>query len=243
MNAFPAKYYYLLNGWVLRFTGGITYRANSVFPINYFGDESQIVHDIEIVEIAYQKFSLPTIFTMHDFYKPRNLDELLKNRGYEEDSPTNALFTKIDNLKRKEVNSDYKYELHHHRTKDFSTLLARNTDKDEEQQVIINQISERIFIPQKCFILATHNSRAIGTLMGVVNPEGYLYISDLFVTPDHRGKFVATSMIFTLIDDWAKKQNAKYIWLQVEVENHQAAKLYESLGMEKVYYYYYLRSH
>ncbi len=243
MNAFPSKFYYFLNGWVVRFTGGITYRANSVFPINYIGDETQIEKDIEVVEKEYKKYGLPTIFTMHDYFKPENLDEILKIRGYKEDSHTNALISEINEIKRSEINRYYNYEIYNNRIPEFSNLLAQYTNKDEEQQEIITEISRRITIPKKCFILAKFKEKVVGTLMGVLNSEGYVYVSDLLVAPDHRRNNIATSMIFTLIDEWALKNNARYIWLQVEVQNRIANKLYEDLEFRKAYYYYYLKLH
>ena len=242
MNAFPSKFYFFLNGWILRITGGITYRANSVFPLNYTGAETHIEKDIEIVEKAYEKFGLPAIFTMHDYFQPENLDAILKSRGYKEDSHTNALYLEIDKVRRKNLNQDYDYEIHDYRTKEFSNLLAQYTKKDEKQQEIINEISNRIIIPKKRFIIANYNGKVVGTLMGVLNAEGYVYISDILVIPDHRRNAVARSMIFTLLDQWAVKENAKYIWLQVEVENRDAHKLYNTLGMKKAYDYYYLKS-
>jgi len=241
MNAFPSKFYFFLNGWILRLTGGITYRANSVFPINYIGDETQVEKDIDIVEQAYEKFGLPSIFTMHDYFEPTNLDEILKNRGYKEDSHTNALIVDINRIKRKEVNQNYDYEIFNHRTEEFSNLLAQFTKKDQEQQEIINKISNRIIISKKRCIIAKYNGKVVGTLMGVQNPEGYVYISDILVLPDHRRNSVASSMIFTLLDEWAINENAKYIWLQVEMENRDVHKFYEALGMRKAYYYYYLK--
>jgi ribosomal protein S18 acetylase RimI-like enzyme len=242
MNAFPSKFYYFLNGWVLRFTGGMTYRANSVFPLNYIGTETQIENDINIVEKAYKKYGLPTIFTMHDYFKPENLDRILKNRGYKEDSPTNALFSEINKIKRREINDNYDYEIHDNRVSDFSDLLAHYTNKNEEQQEIISEISRRITIPKKCFVLARNKGKVVGTMMGVLNPEGYIYLSDLLVVPKYRRNNIETSMIFTLIDEWALNNNAKYIWLQVEVQNHNANRLYEDLEFKKAYYYYYLKS-
>jgi len=242
MNAFPSKFYFFLNGWILRLTGGLTYRANSVFPINYTGDETQVEKDIDIVENAYKKFGLPSIFTMHDYFQPENLDAILKSRGYKEDSHTNALYLEISKVKKRVINQNYDYEIYKYRTKEFSNLLAQYTKKDEEQQEIINEISNRIIIPKKRFIIAKYKGKEVGTLMGVLNAEGYVYLSDILVIPDHRRNAVASSMIFILLDQWALNLNAKYIWLQVEVENYDAHKLYETLGMKKAYNYYYLKS-
>ncbi|MFX0043710.1 MAG: GNAT family N-acetyltransferase, partial [Candidatus Hodarchaeota archaeon] len=198
--------------------------------------------DLTIVEKAYKSYGLPTIFMMHDYFKPDNLDTILKDRGYKEDSHTNALFSEINEVNRSEINTEYNYEIYDRRTDVFSNLLATYTNKDKEQQKIIDEIVNRILISKKCFIISKMNEKVVGTLMGVLNPEGYIYLSDLLVVPDHRRNKLATSLILTLIDNWAVKNKAKYMWLQVEEENHNANRLYEKLGFKKVYHYYYLIS-
>lgn len=54
MNSWPAKHYYFLNGWILRFTDGVTSRANSVFPVRYTGTQKTLDEDIDLVEKAYK---------------------------------------------------------------------------------------------------------------------------------------------------------------------------------------------
>lgn len=48
-------------------------------------------------------------------------------------------------------------------------------------------------------------------------------------------------MFKTVSKEWALVNGAKKVWLQVELENSNALKLYENLGMTKIYNYYYLR--
>lgn len=240
MNAVPAEYYFFLNGWILRFTGGIIYRANSVFPLEYRG--KNIENDIEIVENAYNSYGLPPVFTMHEHFEPKNLDLILKKRGYKECYHTNALISKIDEKKTNEINSNYSYEIYDQRIEVFSNFLATYSNKDKIQQEILNKIANRIKVPKKCFNLARIKNQVVGTLMGVLNPEGYLYLSDLVIHPDYRREKLATSLIHTLITQWAIKNKAKYIWLQVEEDNYNANKLYEKLGMKRLYHYYYLKA-
>ena len=68
MNSWPAHHYYFLNGWIMRFTEGVTSRANSVFPLNYTGDPNNLERDIIFVEKAYQAYNLPAIFTIPDYF-------------------------------------------------------------------------------------------------------------------------------------------------------------------------------
>ena len=77
--------------------------------------------------------------------------------------------------------------------------------------------------------------------MGVLNPQGFLYIGDVLVHPHFRRKQVATSLLTKLIVDWAIPNDSKYIWLQVENDNFGALNLYKRLGMKKIYNYYYMK--
>jgi len=241
LNSWPAEQYYFLNGWILRFNKGVTYRANSVFPIYYTGNSNQIEGDIEIVEKAYKLHGLPSIFTMHECFEPGNLDIILKNRGYMEEDHTNALIALVDEIHISEINRNFEYEISNVRNDAFSGLLAKFTQRDSNQQVIINEITNRIILPIKCFILVKKQNEIVGTLMGVLNSYGYVYIADLFVTPDYRRSGIASSLIAVLLKNWAIPNGAKYIWLQVEIENNNAMKFYKHLGMIKAYNYYYLR--
>jgi ribosomal protein S18 acetylase RimI-like enzyme len=241
MNAWPAEQYFFLNGWILRFTKGVTYRANSVIPINYTGNITLIEDDIEMVENAYKTFSLPTIFTMHENFEPKKLDEILRNRGYIEQDRTDALLMQVNNLEINQINKDFSYENYDDRVDDFSSLLTRFTKRDKYQQEIIKEITSRIVVPKKCYIIAKLEGEPIGTLMGVLNSHGYLYIADVFVVPEFRRQKIASSMLKTIIKEWAVSNGAKNIWLQVELQNNDAMKLYENLGMKRIYSYYYLR--
>lgn len=241
MNAWPAEQYFFLNGWILRFTKGVTYRANSVIPINYTGNSARIENDLEIVENAYRSFNLPTIFTMHEYFEPKELDRTLRNRGYIEQDRTNALLMQVQKLDIKNVNSKFSYEIHNERVREFSSLLAKFTKRDKFQQEIIEEITNRIIVPKKCFVVAKWQGEPIGTLMGVLNPHGYFYVADVLVIPEFRRQKIASSMLKTVIKEWAILNGAEYIWLQVELQNLNAMKLYENLGMNKVYSYYYLR--
>ena len=241
MNAWPAEQYFFLNGWILRFTKGVTYRANSVIPLNYTGKSTLIEKNIEMVENAYSSFTLPTIFTMHEYFEPKELDGVLRSRGYIEQDRTNALLMQVQNLDLKNINNEFNYEIHDERINEFSSLLAKFTKRNRYQQEIIKEITARIIIPKKCFVIAKWRGETIGTLMGVLNPHNYFYIADVFVNPEFRCQKIASSMLKTVIKEWTMPNGAENIWLQVELQNLNAMKLYENLGMKKVYSYYYLR--
>jgi RimJ/RimL family protein N-acetyltransferase len=241
LNSWPAKNYYFLNGWILRFNDGITSRANSVFPVRYTGTQKTLDKDIDIVENAYKAYGLPSIFTMHDFHEPVNLKHKLLNRGYQSYDHTTALGLKIDEIQHKEINNTFEYIISNSRMKEISEFLARFSKCNEGDQFIIQKINKRIIIPKKCYMITKQGDKVIGTLLAVLIPQGYLYIGDVFVHPDYRRQDIATSMLNRLIDKWALLNGARSIWLQVEKNNNKALNLYCKIGMIELYNYYYMK--
>lgn len=240
MNSWPAKYYFFHKGWILRFTNGVTYRANSVLPLDYYGNRKTFNSDLDLVEKAYQIYNLPTIFTMHDYYKPRYLHKELINKNYREVAYTVALGARIINITPKDVNENYDYSFQNKRNGDFSYFLSKHSSRSEEQQKTINSITQRIKILNKCFIVVKFQDLIIGTLMGVLDLNGYLYLADIFVDPTYRNQGIAKSMIYKIIHEWVNPRYINLVWLQVEIENKHAINLYENIGLKELYNYYYL---
>jgi len=241
INSWPAQYYFFHNGWILRFNDGVTSRANSVIPLNYYGNKTIIYKDIETVERAYQKYNLPTVFMMHDFHKPSYLRNKLIERGYMEFDFTIGMGCHIKDIKSLKVNNIITYSLYNERTTEISDFLAKYSARPKDQQIIIREITQRIKIPKKCFILARHQEKIIGTLMGVLDQKGILYLADIVVDPNHRRKGIAISLFYKATIEWALPKNAKFVWLQVEIVNINAIKLYKKLGLKELYNYHYLK--
>lgn len=241
MNSWPADSYYFLNGWILRFTDGVTARANSVFPLNYTGNLNTVEKDINFVEKAYQAYKLPAIFTMSDFFEPDYLNTKLLELGYQQlGCITHTMIASVQDLNDETINEEFAYIFYSERVKGFSNFLASYSKRDQEAQKVLDALTKRIVIPQKRFIIAKFENRVVGTLMGILDLHGFLYIADMLVDPDFRKQKISTSMFFKIIKDWGIPNGVKKIWLQVESENKEATNLYTKLGLEKAYSYYYL---
>ena len=241
MNCWPAYHYFFLNGWILRFTGGVTARANSVFPLNYHGKPNDLERDLNLVEKAYKVYNLPTIFTIPEVFEPNNLDLKLKERGYQQlGCITNTMIISIENSRDEVINEEFTYIFHTKRVEEISNFLARYSKRNKEEQKVLEALTNRIVIPKKRFIVASYDNEVVGTLLGILDPHGYLYIVDVLVHPNFRQQKIATSMFFKIIKNWGTSNGIEKIWLQVEAENQEAMNLYTKLGFDKVYSYYYL---
>src|SRR5712691_2036701 len=78
-NAFPSLRQILLDGWLLRFSDGLSRRANSVNPLR--ADSGNIDAVIDAAEGLYRRQGLPTIFRVPSIVGPA-LDRELAALGY-----------------------------------------------------------------------------------------------------------------------------------------------------------------
>ena len=241
LNSWPAKDYYFINGWILRFNNGITDRANSVVPLTYWGKNAN--SDIDEVERIYEKMNLNPSFMVFDYYEPKTLKSLLVKRKYSLVSPTEVMIAKLKALTFSNIDEIYTYYTFDSRNSEFSRFISKFSHWTDDDQIIIKKISDRIKIPEKKYLLVRSNEEVIASLMGVLVRRKYLYIADVLVHPNYRQKKIATTMLYRLLEDWAIKKGTQYIWLQVEESNKIAHKMYDSLGMTTLFKYSYYKKY
>jgi GNAT superfamily N-acetyltransferase len=239
LNSWPSKDYYFLNGWILRFNDGITDRANAVVPLNYYGSNPD--KNIKDVEKIYRKINLIPSFMIYDHCKPDNLKSLLLNRGYNVVSPTRVMTSTPDDLINPSLNTEFEYNFFDDRVHNFSRFISKFSHWTESEQECISRLTNRIIIPKSKFIIVKNEKNTIACMMGVLTNNFHLYIADVLVDPSFRRKQIASTMFYKLINEWAIQKGVKTIWLQVEVQNVKAVKLYQKLGMKIAFSYCYLK--
>ena len=75
------------DGWLLRFSGGFTGRANSISVI--YPSRKEMAEKVEYCEKCYAKQGLPTLFKLTEY--DTELSDYLKKRGYEVVTPTDVM--------------------------------------------------------------------------------------------------------------------------------------------------------
>ena len=241
MNSWPALDYYYLRGWILRFSKGVTWRSNSVLPLNYHGSRKTLDQDINHVENAYTSLNLTPAFMMFDYHQPRILKKILNTYNYGEYDNTKTLICPPNEFNSRVLNTDVSYEFYNTRVQEISSFMAKYSSRSEQDQKEIELISNKIKFPQKRFIVAKFDEHIIASMMTVLDPRGYLYFSDILVLSEYRRKGIATSMMHKAIFEWSNPSLVKYIWLQVEDRNDAALMFYDKLGMKELYSYSYYR--
>jgi len=232
-NAWPAKTYIFLHGWVLRLSEGVTKRANSVLPLRYTGQN--LLKDVKTVEKIYKEKSLPVIFQLPDYCEPHNLQETLLSLGYVSTDETLVMVAEREDI-HTIVNDGYTYSLEHKGVDRWFQALADFSHYSRKSLEGRKTIIKRIPF-SKVFCCARQSNEIIGVGLGVIERE-YLGIYSLVVNPDYRRKGIGQSMVAQMIQ-WGRSHSAVHVYLQVQGDNSGAISFYRKIGFEELYRYRY----
>ena len=84
------------------------------------------------------------------------------------------MIASIHELRNENINEEFTYIFKSERGPEFSDFLATYSLRDQNAQRVLQALAERIIIPQKRFILAKFRKKIIGTLMGILDLNGFL---------------------------------------------------------------------
>src|SRR2546425_10251360 len=94
LNAFPSLKQAILGGWLLRFSEGLSRRANSANPLQ--PDHAPPEAVIEAIERLYRRQGLPAIVRVPSFLA--TIDPLLEARGYRSEGESCVLYGAINGV-------------------------------------------------------------------------------------------------------------------------------------------------
>ncbi|MBN2228600.1 MAG: GNAT family N-acetyltransferase [Candidatus Thorarchaeota archaeon] len=228
----PAKEVHMYRRWILFWDNGITWRANSVLP---YGGLDGITLDeaIEYVIEFYQTRRTPPAFKLTDACRPEGLDAALTQKGF-----TKHMITLFQTAQIGEISCSIpRIEVDIFQVTEQSlTDLFYKTGFEKKMIDVRRGIIERIE-GHKCIARVKIHGNIAGLGLGVVQDE-WLGLFSIRTLPEYRGKGVAWSVTCALAI-WAEDLGAKNAFLQVEAENKPAIALYESMGFETLYEYWY----
>ena len=231
MNAWPAMRTLNYDGWVLRFADGYTKRANSVYPL--YPSEMDLNEKIEFCESFYRDQSLPAAFKMTAASTPPKLDARLEKRGYRAVSHTSL---QLLDLAQEKYETKGNVELASKDTEAWHAAFARMNNVNPTYRVTHENIL-RAILPDKCYVAVRMDGHIIGCGLGVLQ-AGYLGIFDIVIDSEHHRQGNGTGLMQSLLA-WGAQQGAHTAYLQVMCNNQPALRLYEKLGFEEKYQYWY----
>ena len=230
-SAWPALATELFDGWVLRFAGGYTKRANSVTPLvaSTLPDEEKIAY----CEQRYAEQGLPAIFKLTA--ASQNLDDKLAVRGYSQ--------IDLSSVQQRELlNFAFEADSAVRMSGQVSDLWFEKFAELNQVAVVHQTAARQMLASYVCptqFAALYQGEEAIACGFAIIQ-QYTLVLYDIVSDSQQRRQGYALRLIKQLLA-WGKNNGATSAVLQVVVANDPAMALYAKLGFTEQYRYWYRR--
>lgn len=233
-NALPAEMVQVVDGWRLRFTWNIARRANSVWP-NAAGDYHSLQEKLQTVEAFYGRFHTPVRFQMTPAAQPSNLDEILAERGYRQDSMVDVQTADLATVLA-QAEPAHQVVVSPNLDADWFTAYRELGGFSSFNAEVRRRLFQRIATPA-VYTAVWINGRIIGVGTGVYE-RGWVGVFNMQTHPEYRRQGIATAILHALAE-WGQEQTATKMYLQVAENNEAAQTVYGRLGFTTLYTYHY----
>jgi len=246
LNAWPAMQQLLLDGWLLRFAQGFTKRANSVVPL-YPGERhpgeqhpgeqppgAQTLADkVRFCENLYARERLKTIFRLTSIGAGHaGLDDFLAARGYRHQDATDVLTRSLEDP----APAPPQARLCILPIERWLDVYGELTGMPSTARALHGAILRGIPLPCAYAVIGSaEEPMACG--LAVLEQE-LVGLFDVVTHPEARRAGHATELVEGLLG-WARDNGARRAYLQMVAANDAARALYDRLGFEPLYHYWY----
>jgi N-acetylglutamate synthase len=228
--AWPALETADIDGWLWRYSGGGSQRANSVSALGFQGADVDAA--IAEAEARYRARGASAMFQVCDVNAPADLDERLQRRGYRLQEPCTALAKSI--ASDASGGHDPDIEIGHAPSEAWlSVYLAGITPSRRD-------LAPRILagVPAPCaFLLLRDRGAPAATALCVVG-DGVAIAECVMTRTDLRRAGVGSRVMLGL-EAWGARQGATLAALQAVAANAPAQGLYAKLAYVRVGSYHY----
>ncbi len=253
LNAWPSYRIELYDGWLLRYSHNYTYRTNSVEQI---GESTIPVSEkVAYCEDVYRALHCPTNFKIHPLLDP-SFDAMLEERGYQVKHTTEVMTTPINDVNLMHASgreflfenrlnlptlvhydNDITVELKAYVTEEWLRgLFSLNGTSDPTLRRIVPKMYAAI--PKKTIVASIElDGRIVATGLAICDRE-WAGIYAVYVSPSCWKRGYARAICSTLLRE-ARELGAVKAYLQVVQGNSKAKRLYETLGFEDFYTYWF----
>lgn len=235
-NAWPAAVVQIVDGWRLRFTWGVTRRANSVWP-NNTANRFSVAEKLTLVEDFYDRWGSRARFQVCPAAQPANLNAILAERGYCSDALTAVQIAPLTTvLAGTEPKAAYNVTVSDTFDEEWFATYCQaeqvSTHTAEARRTILQRIG-----PRTGYALLRLEGRPVAIGLAVAE-QGWAGIFNMATQPEFRRQGAATAILRALAE-WSQQQQATQMYLQVMEDNTPALALYARIGFETLYHYHY----
>ena len=218
VKAWPAFETANIGGWLWRYSGGGSQRANSVSTVDFTGDDPDAA--LDEAEARYRAKGVRSQFHTFNLTRPAGLPDRLRARGYREGEATLTLFKSPE---PGVVPADI--EQTDAPTPDWRAVYLGAIT--ESRRAVNARILDTIPGP-RAFFACRQDGRVISTALSVTG-FGAAVVECVATAVEARRQGGAEAVLRAL-EGWAHAQGVAAIGLQVVATNTPALALYQRLG-------------
>lgn len=232
LNAWPSHQIQVYDGWLLRFSYFYTHRTNSVEQI---GDSTiPLPEKVDYCENIYRHWGTPCIFKISPLVDP-DFDLYLKNRGYTIAHSTQVKTMDLDQYTPRP--SDISVNLDKEISWDWLDALfsLKGTTSMIHRKIVPTMYSA---IPKDTVAASIcHDGKIIAIGLGILDRD-HIGLYAIHVDPQYRRRGYGQAICTSILNE-GMRQGAHHAYLQVVPDNASARTLYDSLGFNHCYDYWF----
>ena len=228
VHAWPALETVRLNGWLWRYSGGGSQRANSVSPLEFAGGDVDTA--IAEAERLYRARGMAAMFQICDLAVPGDLDQRLERAGYRLQEPCTCLAKELDAAATMPLG----IEVGDTASEDWLSVYCAGITASRRDSAPV--ILARVPAP-RAFLLLRQDLRPVSVALAVAS-EG-LVIAECVATRAEYRRRGASAQIMRALEAWGVAQGATVAALQAVTANLPAQALYAKLDYRRVGGYHY----
>ena len=229
LNAWPALREVVLGGWLLRFSDGLTRRANSANALSPLA-----LADPRDCEALYRRLGQPTIFRVLSLLDP-SLDEQLEALGYAREGESCVLLGELGELA---AAADSEVRLLTRPSPQWFAAIAALQGHTGEQARSYRRIVAQLAVPA-AFVALSAEGETVALAYGALHRGLLCYESVITGGPRRRQGY--GRRIVGALAAWAIANGATAACLEVEAGNLPARGLYDAIGLKRELYRYHYR--
>jgi GNAT superfamily N-acetyltransferase len=227
VRAWPALETADIDGWLWRYTGGGSQRANSVSALEFAGTNAEAA--IDEAERRYRARRASPMFQICDINAPADLDDRLARRGYRLQEPCTALAKEI-------APGELPADIEVATSPREPWLGVYLPGISESRRHLAPKIPAGVPAPRAFFLLRSHGE-PVSAALGVV-AHGVV-IAECVATRAEFRRNGGSARIMTALEAWGAKHGATIAALQAVAANAPAQALYAKLDYARVGGYHY----
>ena len=230
-RAWPASTVHYDGSWAIRMTASHpSKRLNSVNPLDP-GDTVNMEQRVERAAHRFRAYGRPPIFR-HSPLAPKELDQYLEDIGWARFDESMVMIADLAHV-------DVADAIDQIPLKDIGRFIDASIRIQSEDPALKPGLFEVISAikPTKGLFIVEENAVPVATAI-CVHDGALAGLFNIGTAADRRRAGHGRAIIRSALK-WAQQHGAKKAWLQVELANDGAIKLYEQLGFQEAYCYAY----